>query len=115
MSDKNDHQVDPNAISWDELRAEFEFTQHEEAEIARRGEEMLSRGRAHRLAEVRKRKHVTQVEVAEEMGITQARVSKIERGQIARSEVDTLASYVRALGGTLQLVANFGDEFYVIG
>lgn len=115
MSERDDPLLDPNAISWDELRAQFEFTDEEEADISRQAEEMLAQVRAHRLAELRKRKRVTQTEVAVEMGITQARVSKIERGEISRSEVDTLASYVRALGGKLQLVANFGDEIYVIG
>ncbi|MGW2520266.1 helix-turn-helix domain-containing protein [Streptomyces sp. NPDC001617] len=45
----------------------------------------------HRLAELRKRQHTTQVQVAEAMGVTQARVSRIEKGQLERSEVDTLA------------------------
>jgi len=76
MSGENDHLVNPDAVSWDELRAEFQFTAEEEAEITRRGDEMLARVRAHRLAELPKRKHVAQTEVAEEMGIAQARVSK---------------------------------------
>ncbi|MFC7266477.1 helix-turn-helix domain-containing protein [Streptomyces lutosisoli] len=48
--------------------------------------------RVHRLAELRKGKHATQVQVAEAMGVTQARVSRIEKGQLERSEVDTLAA-----------------------
>ena len=36
------------------------------------------------------------------MGVTQARVSRIERGQLERTEVDTLAAYVKALGGKLK-------------
>jgi predicted XRE-type DNA-binding protein len=115
MASDNIHLRNPDAVSWEDLRAEFNFSAEEEADIARRGEQMLAQVRAHRLAEIRKRKHVTQVEVARDMGITQARVSKIERGEVSRSEVDTLASYVRALGGKLQLVANFGEESYVIG
>ena len=49
------------------------------------------------------------------MGVTQARVSRIEKGELTRSEVDTLAAYVRALGGRLKIVADFGDESYVLG
>ena len=49
------------------------------------------------------------------MGVSQARVSRIEKGQLARSEVDTLAAYVSALGGQLKIVADFGDETYVLG
>jgi predicted XRE-type DNA-binding protein len=49
------------------------------------------------------------------MGVSQARVSKIENGQLERSEVDTLAAYVKALGGKLKIIADFGDETYVLG
>ncbi|WP_323180228.1 MULTISPECIES: helix-turn-helix domain-containing protein [unclassified Streptomyces] len=45
------------------------------------------------------------MQVAEAMGVTQARVSRIEKGQLERSEVDTLAAYVKALGGTLNRFA----------
>jgi predicted XRE-type DNA-binding protein len=49
------------------------------------------------------------------LGISQARVSRIEKGQLARSEVETLAAYVKALGGKLKIVAEFGDESYILG
>lgn len=49
------------------------------------------------------------------MGVTQARVSRIEKGQLERSEADTLAAYVKALGGKLKIVVDFGDESYVLG
>jgi hypothetical protein len=48
------------------------------------------------------------------MGMSQARVSPIEHGEIGRSEVDTLTAYVEALGGRLKLVADFGDSSVVI-
>jgi transcriptional regulator with XRE-family HTH domain len=60
------------------------------------------------LSEVRLRQHATQVEVAKAMGVTQARVSRIEKGQLECSEVDTLAAYVQAVGGKLKIVADFG-------
>jgi hypothetical protein len=41
-------------------------------------------------------------------------VSGIEKGRMERSEVDTLAAYVQALG-KLKTVADFGDESYVLG
>ncbi len=71
---------------------------------------MIAEARAFRLAEVRRRQHTTQVEVATAMGVTQARVSRIEKGQLERSEVDTLAAYVRAFCGKRKIVADFGDE-----
>lgn len=76
---------------------------------------MIVEVRAQRLAEVPKREHATQVAVAAAMGVRQARVSRIEKGQLERSEVETLAAYVRALGGKLKIIADFGDETYVLG
>jgi predicted XRE-type DNA-binding protein len=58
---------------------------------------------------------MTQSAVARILGITQGRVSAIEKGALNRSEVDTLAAYVEALGGKLKLVADFGDETLVLG
>ncbi|MEV6957066.1 XRE family transcriptional regulator [Streptomyces sp. NPDC051183] len=108
---------DPAAKSarWDDLVEEFGFSDAERAEIDQGAAEMIAVVRAHRLAEVRKRQQTTQVQVAEAMGVTQARVSRIENGELARSEVETLAAYVRALGGKLKIVADFGDEQYVLG
>jgi predicted XRE-type DNA-binding protein len=54
---------------------------------------------------LRKRQHATQIQVAEAVGATQARVSRIEKGQLGRSEVDALATYVEALGGKSKIVA----------
>jgi transcriptional regulator with XRE-family HTH domain len=71
--------------------------------------------RAYRLAEIRKARDLTQQEVANEMGVTTARVSQIEHGQVDRAAIRGLAGYVEALGGHLELIANFGDERIVIG
>ncbi|MFI8450413.1 helix-turn-helix domain-containing protein [Streptomyces erythrochromogenes] len=103
------------AARWDDVVEEFGFSPAERAEIDRGAAEMIAVVRAHRLADVRKRQHTTQVQVAEAMGVTQARVSRIENGELERSEVETLAAYVRALGGKLKIVAEFGDEQYVLG
>ncbi len=65
--------------------------------------------RAYRLAEIRKQSATTQREVAELMHVTQGRVSQIESGQLETSELGTLRNYVEALGGTLRVVADFGD------
>lgn len=110
-----DHLRDPQAVSWDNLSEEFAFTDAERDRIAQGAQAMITASRVHRLAELRKRHHTTQVEVAKAMGVTQARVSRIEKGQLERSEVDTLAAYVKALGGKLKIIADFGDETYVLG
>jgi len=66
--------------------------------------------RAYRLAEVRKRQNRTQVELAAEMGVRQSRISQIENGDLAHTELATLRAYVEALGGEIEVVANFRDE-----
>jgi predicted XRE-type DNA-binding protein len=111
----SDHRSDPDARSWEELTQEFGFTDAERAEISVGAQWMIAEARAFRLAEIRRRQHTTQVEVARAMGVTQARVSRIEKGQLERSEVDTLAAYVQALGGKLKIIADFGDESYILG
>ncbi|MEV1177457.1 helix-turn-helix transcriptional regulator [Nonomuraea sp. NPDC049784] len=60
------------------------------------------------MAEMRKRRGLTQTQVAERMEISVARVSQIEGGDVSTREV--LDRYVAALGGTLKLIADFGDE-----
>ena len=61
------------------------------------------------LTDMRKKAGLTQAEVAEAMGVTQQRVSAIESGSVA--ELATLADYVRALGGELKVIADFGDSW----
>jgi predicted XRE-type DNA-binding protein len=111
----SEHVTDPDARSWDDLKQDLEFTAAEQAEIGAGAQRLIAEARAFRLSELRRRQHITQVEVAKEMGVTQARVSRIEKGQLVRSEVDTLAAYVHALGGKLKIIADFGDETYVLG
>ena len=59
------------------------------------------------LQELRKSRHMTQVELASVLKIDQAAVSKTE----GRPDmyVSTLREYIRAMGGDLQLVAKFPD------
>jgi DNA-binding XRE family transcriptional regulator len=65
--------------------------------------------RAEYLAEMRKKAGLTQAEVAEAMGVSQQRVSAIESGAVA--ELATLGDYIRALGGELKVIADFGDSW----
>ena len=51
---------------------------------------------------------MTQEQVASRMGVSVARVSQIEAGAV--STQDVLGRYIAALGGTLKLIADFGDE-----
>src|SRR5262245_7834176 len=70
--------------------------------------QMLDQARGWRLAELRKRREMTQEQVAVRMGISVPRVSQIENGDV--STQDVLARYIAALGGTLKLIADFGNE-----
>lgn len=64
---------------------------------------------AYRLVELRKARGLTQQQVATIMGVSQPRVSAIEHGDIDRSELTTLRTYIEALGGQIHIVAEFDE------
>src|SRR5215472_177137 len=78
----------------------------EKAEQRRKA--LMARQCGYRLAQERKRHGLTQAQLAQAMGVTPARVSQIERGEVAT--IDAIARYIQALGGRLDLVASFGDH-----
>jgi transcriptional regulator with XRE-family HTH domain len=57
---------------------------------------------------------LTQAQVASRMNVREERVSAIERAEPGAAEVRTLAAYVRALGGTLEIIADIGGERIVL-
>lgn len=65
---------------------------------------------AYRLADLRRRQELTQNQVATVMGVRQPRVSQLEGADLSHVEVATLRTYVDALGGTLRVIVEFGDE-----
>jgi predicted transcriptional regulator len=60
------------------------------------------------LRELRERLGKTQQEIAALLERSQSQVSETERRQDVR--LSTLRSYVEALGGELEVIANFGDK-----
>jgi hypothetical protein len=44
------------------------------------------------------------------MGVTQGRVSGIENAKPGATELRTIAANVEALGGRLEIIADFGDQ-----
>ena len=70
-----------------------------EAETERLHQEYLT------LQQLRKAKELTQVQLAETLGIRQATIAKMEK----RSDlmISTLRSYVEAMGGRLNLIVEF--------
>jgi transcriptional regulator with XRE-family HTH domain len=57
------------------------------------------------LAELRRAKHMTQVQVAVLMGTGQSNVSRIERTSIEQLELPTLQRYLNAIDSRLRLLA----------
>ena len=101
------------ARKWGDVRAEA-APLLDQQRVRNATKDLREAVRAHRLADVRKGQGATQKDLAAGMEVSQARVSKIERGDLAHTELGTLGSYVEALGGTLRVVADFGDSTITI-
>jgi DNA-binding XRE family transcriptional regulator len=101
--------------NWKDVRAERITTPEAEARVAALKEEVRAEQRAYRLAEVRRQQGMTQLELADSLNISQAAVSSIERGELSRSELSTIRRYVEALGGKIEIVADFGDQRLILG
>lgn len=97
------------ARNWREVRADAAQRIDEQA-VSNARKTMQEEVRAHRLVEVRREQVTRQEDLADLMGISQPRVSQIERGDLRNTQLGTLESYVEALGGHLRVVADFGDR-----
>ena len=86
----------------------------DESVVAALSAAILAESRSRRLADLRKEADLTQEEVAARIGVDQPRISRIERGELARTEVGSLAAYAEALGGRLELFVHIGDVAYRI-
>jgi predicted transcriptional regulator len=80
------------------------------AEVDAHKKRMLDEIRAYRLRELREASELTQVELAERLQVSQNRVSRIERGDIEHTQIDTLRKYVEAVGGQLRVEVELGDQ-----
>jgi transcriptional regulator with XRE-family HTH domain len=87
----------------------------DEAAIAVHRQLMRDAQRAYQLAEIRKSMGLTQTDVAEAMHVSQRRVSAVEHGDLTRTNLGTVATYVAALGGRIEIVANIGEQRIIIG
>jgi predicted XRE-type DNA-binding protein len=102
--------------TWDEFEAEAKAAGRiDEDAVAVHRARLHAEQRAYRLAEIRRERGLTQTQVAEHMHVSQRRVSAVERGELDRTEVGTVISYVEALGGRVEVVADFGGERLVVG
>ena len=71
---------------------------------------MLDEVRAYQLRELREVLGITQVALAQTLDVSQNRVSRLEHGDIERTQVDTLRRYVEAVGGQLHVEVEIGDR-----
>jgi transcriptional regulator with XRE-family HTH domain len=81
------------------------FTAEQRREIRRKAKAKVA---AIRLQRLRENCQVTQEELAAEMGLTQAALSKLERRP--NVTIANLQRYVEALGGRLEIRAVFREE-----
>jgi transcriptional regulator with XRE-family HTH domain len=95
-------------LDWEDLERELHAAGVSPEEIDAGARQLLAQARGHQLAETRKQLGPGQKQIAAAMGVSVARVSQIEHGEVTSFEV--IARYVEALGGRLDLVADFGDR-----
>jgi transcriptional regulator with XRE-family HTH domain len=93
-----------------EVKKEILADPTQRAEVEREKAAMRA---AVRLAELREARDQTQVQLADLLGVSQANVSRIERGD--NLFLRTLSDYVGALGGTLEINAVFEDDVVPLG
>lgn len=93
---------------WEVLEQELYSAGASPAEVEAGARRLLAETRGHQLAEARKLAGLTQKDLAADMGVSVARISQIEHGEV--TSIDVIARYVEALGGHLDLVADFGDH-----
>ena len=104
-----------SARGYDDTRSfAEEFFPGQAAEIDAGAAVLVARNRAHTLAEQRTRFGLTRIELAERMGVPAEHVAAIERAEDGTTDVRTLASYVEALGGRLEITAEFAGDRVVL-
>jgi len=101
------------ASNWRDVKAKaraIDSTWDSNDRVARRQqmrEQMLAAVSGAQLAEIRRQLGLTQVQLAEATGLSQARISQIGNGDAVG--LDTLCAYVAGLGGHLDIVARIGN------
>lgn len=93
--------------TWKEITSSRPDTPVRREAYERGSQEVVAEIVAHNLAELRKMRAVTQVELARQLGIAQPSLSGIERR--AGVQLSTLRDYVEGLGGRLEISAIFDD------
>ncbi|MFT4034133.1 MAG: XRE family transcriptional regulator [Patulibacter sp.] len=98
------------ATSWKTLRAPLVDTPEKAAARKAAVEKLNDEYEAYQrtLAELRKARQLTQAQLADELGLAQSEISRVERREDLY--LSTLARFVGALGGRLELRVTFDDD-----
>jgi DNA-binding XRE family transcriptional regulator len=97
-------------IPWEQVRAEaLESGRVNPDALARAQIEQDAYVAGYRLAELRGKAGMTQTQLAEAMGVSQARVSAMERGELDSLTVASVRAYITAMGGTVRIVVSLDD------
>lgn len=93
--------------TWEETRARHPVN---EEHYAQAQAQIAAEVAGYQLAQLRQELGLTQTQLAKAMGVSQARVSDIERGDLDHTELSTVRAYIEALGGRVRVVADMGDR-----
>lgn len=100
----------PGHRPWRELRgaADRDPERQHRVEASRREAENEQLAYEQSLAELRRARAYTQQQLAEALDVPQSQISRIEHQ--AELYISTLARYLEAMGGHLELIGVFGDQ-----
>jgi DNA-binding XRE family transcriptional regulator len=93
--------------TWKEITSRRPDTAERRAAYEESRKEALAEIVAHSLAELRRARHITQMELAHQLNITQPSLSGLERR--GDFQLSTLRDYIEGLGGRLEISAVFDD------
>lgn len=79
-------------------------------QVRKNAKEIIRISREYQLAELRKTLEIRQVDLADDLGIDQSNISRLETGDLMRTELGTISAYVEALGCKLQINVIKGNE-----
>lgn len=85
----------------------IEYSAEELADARRASMEKIE---AYNLAQARKALHLTQRQLASDIGVGQSRISELERGDVGKAQVDTLRRYAQGLGAELSVSLVWPDK-----
>ncbi|MBM3719113.1 MAG: helix-turn-helix domain-containing protein [Actinobacteria bacterium] len=94
-------------IDFDEIKEKFPIDPIQYRRYSRQVQDLMG---GVKLAELRRAKKMTQIQMAKKLKIDQSNVSRIERGAFSKVELRTLRRYVEAMGGELEIRIRINDS-----